>query len=122
MPATNNYQLNRFPVHTYSKDVSSMLSSTTRPTALAFIRSNATVWTEMTEQFSPDSVPSRKRRSQMSQAARTTQSADYYSSQDWGHLRAVILKALQDFPEARESVVDALRTLNATKDSDDASS
>jgi hypothetical protein len=79
----------------------------------------------MTDQLIPDSVPSRKRRSQLSQAARKTQSsppADYYSSQDWWHLRAVILKALQDFPDARESVVDALRTLNAAKDSDDASS
>jgi hypothetical protein len=72
------------------------------------------------DQFSPDSAPRWKRRSELSAAVRATQAPapDYYSSQEWWRLRAAIMKALQDFPEARESVLTALRTLNALKDSD----
>jgi len=73
-----------------------------------------------TDQFSPDSNPRRKRRSKLSAFGRTPQSLapEYSSSPDWWRLRAAIMKALQDFPEARESVVTALRTLHAMKDSD----
>ena len=44
--------------------------------------------------------------------------ARYYDSADWWQLRAAIMKALQDFPEARDSVVRALRDLNALQDPD----
>ena len=41
---------------------------------------------------------------------------NYYDSPDWWQLRAVIMKALQDFPEARDNVVRALRELHALQD------
>ena len=41
---------------------------------------------------------------------------NYYDSPDWWQLRAAIMKALQDFPEARDSVVRALRELHALQD------
>ena len=40
----------------------------------------------------------------------------YYDSPDWWQLRAAIMKAHQDFPEARDSVVRALRELHALQD------
>jgi hypothetical protein len=43
---------------------------------------------------------------------------NYYDSADWWQLRAAIMKALQDFPEARDSVVRALRDLHALQDPD----
>lgn|SRR5260221_8843175 len=74
-----------------------------------------------TERFSPDSGPRCKRRSKLSAAGRATQSSypatDCYSSPDGWRCRAAIMKAFHDFPEARESAVTALRTLNALKDS-----
>ena len=79
------------------------------------------MWSEMTtDPFTPDSAPRWKRRSKLSASAQATQSPapDCYSSPDWWRLRAAIMKALQDFPEARESVVTALRALNALEDSD----
>ena len=39
-----------------------------------------------------------------------------YDSPDWWHLRAAIMKALQDFPEARDCLVRALRELHALQD------
>lgn len=42
----------------------------------------------------------------------------FYDSADWWRLRAAIMKALQDFPEARDSVVRALRDLHALQDPD----
>jgi hypothetical protein len=77
-----------------------------------------------TDPFSPDSSPRRKRRSKLSAFGRTPQSLapEYSSSPDWWRLRAAIMKALQDFPDARESVVNALRTLDALKESDGAPS
>ena len=73
-----------------------------------------------TDPFTPDSALHWKRRSKLSSAGRATQSQapDFYSSQEWWRLRAAIMKTLQDFPEARESVVTALRTLNALQDPD----
>ena len=41
---------------------------------------------------------------------------NYYDSPDWWQLRAAIMKALQDFPEARDSVVRTLRDLHALQD------
>ena len=75
---------------------------------------------KMTDPFSPDSGSRWQRRSKLSATGRAAQpsSPDYYSSPEWWRLRAAIMKALQDFPEARESVVTALRTVNALKDSD----
>jgi hypothetical protein len=73
-----------------------------------------------TDPFSPDSAPRWKRRSKLSSAGQTSQSPapDFYTSPEWWRLCATIMKALQNFPEARESVVTALRTLNALKDPD----
>ena len=42
---------------------------------------------------------------------------NYYDSPDWWQLRAALMKALQDFPEARDSVVRALRELHALQES-----
>ena len=41
---------------------------------------------------------------------------NYSDSPDWWQLRAALMKALQDFPEARDSVVRALRELHALQD------
>ena len=41
---------------------------------------------------------------------------NYYDSPDWWQLRVAIMKALQDFPEARDSVVRALRELHALQE------
>jgi hypothetical protein len=77
----------------------------------------------MNDVSNSDSGPPRQRRSKLAPAARTAQSASiqYYNSPDWWRLRAAIMNALHDFPEARESVVRALRSLDALKDSDGAS-
>ena len=61
------------------------------------------------------------RRVQTTLAHRASSSAvgpNYYDSSDWGQLRAAIMKALQDFPEARDSVVRALRDLHALQEPD----
>ena len=47
---------------------------------------------------------------------------NYYDSPDWWQLRAAIMKALLDFPEARDSVVRSLRELHALQESDAPSS
>jgi hypothetical protein len=41
---------------------------------------------------------------------------NYSDSADWWQLRAAIMKALLDFPEARDSVVRALRELHALQE------
>jgi hypothetical protein len=41
---------------------------------------------------------------------------NYYDSPDWWQLRAALMKALLDFPEARDSVVRALRELHALQE------
>ena len=66
------------------------------------------------------SGPSRQRRSKLAPAARAPQSCSIADSPDWWRLRAAIMKALQEFPEARDTVVRALRSLGALKDSDGA--
>ena len=77
------------------------------------------MWSEMTDPFTPDSAPRWQRRGKLSVSGRATSpDPDYYSSPAWWRLRAAIMKALQDFPQARESVVTALRTLNALEDPD----
>ena len=76
------------------------------------------MWSEMTtDPFSPDSGPRWQRRSsKLSAVGRTIQSSssatNYYSSPDWWRLRADVIKALKASPE---SLVAALRTLNALK-------
>ena len=47
----------------------------------------------------------------------STPAPNYYDSPDWWQLRTAIMKALQDFPEARDSVVRALRELHALQES-----
>ena len=46
----------------------------------------------------------------------TAPAPNYYDSPDWWQLRAAIMKALQDFPEARDSLVRSLRALHALQD------
>ena len=61
----------------------------------------------------------RPRRVQSNPAHRSqssTPAPNYYDSPDWWQLRAAIMKALQDFPEARDNVVRALRDLHALQD------
>ena len=48
----------------------------------------------------------------------TPPAPNYYDSPDWWQLRAALMKALQDFPEARDSVVRALRDLHALQAAD----
>jgi hypothetical protein len=42
----------------------------------------------------------------------------FYQSPDWGHLRAAIMTALQDFPDARESLLRAIRSMPDLEKSD----
>ena len=75
----------------------------------------------ITASYSPDSgVPPTPRAKPIPRATPQSSSlaARYYDSADWWQLRAAIMKALQDFPEARDSVVRALRDLNALQDPD----
>ena len=58
------------------------------------------------------------RRAKTNPGASTPAAPNYYDSADWWQLRAAIMKALQDFPEARDSVVRALRALHALQDPD----
>jgi hypothetical protein len=51
-------------------------------------------------------------------AQSSSPAASYYDSTDWWQLRSAIMKALQDFPEARDTVVRALRDLHALQDPD----
>ena len=41
---------------------------------------------------------------------------NYCDTPDWWQLRAALMKALHDFPEARDSVVRALRELHALQE------
>ena len=58
------------------------------------------------------------RRAKTNPGASTPAAPNYYDSADWWQLRTAIMKALQDFPEARDSVVRALRDLHALQDPD----
>ena len=81
----------------------------------------ATLESNMTVSYSPDSTSPRTLRGKSAPGANAQSSspaARYYDSADWWQLRAAIMKALQDFPEARDSVVRALRDLNALQDPD----
>jgi hypothetical protein len=44
--------------------------------------------------------------------------AQFYQSPDWWHLRASNMAALQDFPDARESLIRALHSLRDLEKSD----
>jgi hypothetical protein len=69
----------------------------------------------------PASGPPRLIRGNAAPGARAQSSSparNYYDSADWWQLRSAIMKALQDFPEARDSVVRALRDLHALQDPD----
>jgi hypothetical protein len=69
--------------------------------------------------YNPASDPPRLIRGQVAHGTRTQSPAsNYYDSADWWQLRSAILKALQDFPEARDSVIRALRDLHALQDPD----
>ena len=68
----------------------------------------------------PVSSAAPQRRAKTNPGASTSSkvAANYYDSADWWQLRAAIMKALQDFPEARDSVVRALRALHALQEPD----
>ena len=71
--------------------------------------------------YNPASGPPRLIRGPIAPGARAQSSSparNYYDSADWWQLRSAIMKALQDFPEARDSVVRALRDLHALQDPD----
>jgi hypothetical protein len=63
----------------------------------------------MTIDFQNSTDESRRR----SPGASPQSTPSYYNSPDCCALRAAIMKALQDFPEARDSVIRALRDLHA---------
>ena len=65
----------------------------------------------------PSSAPP-TRRAKTNPGARTPAAPNYYDSADWWQLRSAIMKALHDFPEARDSVARALRDLHALQESD----
>jgi hypothetical protein len=65
----------------------------------------------------PSSAPP-TRRAKTNRGASTPAGPDYYNSSDWWQLRAAIMKALHDFPEARDSVARALRDLHALQEPD----
>jgi hypothetical protein len=67
---------------------------------------------------SPSPAPPIRRAKTNPGAGPTPAAPNYYDSADWWQLRAAIMKALQDFPEARDSVVRALRDLHALQDPD----
>ena len=76
--------------------------------------------TDLSGMYNPASDP-RPLRGNLAPGARhdsTPPAPNYYDSPDWWQLRAAITKALHDFPEARDSVVRALRDLHALKDPD----
>ena len=69
----------------------------------------------MTDFLITDSDPPSRRRSKLAPTARPAPPSPlanpFFASPDWWGLRAAIMKALQDFPEARDSVLQALRSL-----------
>jgi hypothetical protein len=64
----------------------------------------------------PDSPSLARSKSDPGAHAQSSPAANFYDSADWWQLRSAIMKALQDFPEARDSVVRALRDLHALQD------
>jgi hypothetical protein len=66
----------------------------------------------------PASSAAPTRRAKTNPGARTPVAPNFYDSADWWQLRSAIMKALLDFPEARDSVVRALRALHALQESD----
>jgi hypothetical protein len=71
--------------------------------------------TDFKDLHNPVSDPLRRRANLAPGASHnsTAPAPNYYDSPDWWQLRAALMKALQDFPEARDSVVRALRELHA---------
>lgn len=66
--------------------------------------------------FAPDTGPTWRPRGQLAPVTggqASSPATQFYNSQEWGHLRGCIMDALQHFPEARDSLVSALRALNA---------
>jgi hypothetical protein len=79
--------------------------------------------TDLSGMYNPASAP-RPLRGNLFPGARhgSTPAPNYYDSPDWWQLRAAIMKALLDFPEARDTVVRALRELHALQEADAPSS
>ena len=66
--------------------------------------------------FAPAALPRQRRAIHASLAAQTTLSTQFYASPDWWRLRSAIMVALQDHPEARESVAQTMRALHALEE------
>jgi hypothetical protein len=66
----------------------------------------------------PTSSAAPTRRAKSNPGASAPAAPNYYDSADWWQLRSAIMKAPQDFPEARDSVARALRDLHALQESD----
>jgi hypothetical protein len=63
-------------------------------------------------------APTRRAKTNPGASPSSKVAANYYDSADWWQLRSAIMKALHHFPEARDSVVRALRELHALQESD----
>jgi hypothetical protein len=63
-------------------------------------------------------APTRRAKTNPGASTSTPAAPNYYDSADWWQLRSAIMKALHDFPEARDSVARALRDLHALQESD----
>ena len=63
-------------------------------------------------------APTRRAKTNPGASPSSKVAASYYDSADWWQLRSAIMKALQDFPEARDSVARALRALHALQEPD----
>ena len=61
-----------------------------------------------------DDSPPRQPRSKLAPGAQSQgpKTPPHLNDPDWWRLRAAIMLALHDFPEARQSVIDALQSLD----------
>ena len=66
--------------------------------------------------FTPSALPRPRRAIHAPLAAQATLSTQFYASPDWWRLRSAIMAALQDHPEARESVAQTMRALHALEE------
>ena len=73
--------------------------------------------------FAPDAIRNWQSRGQLASVVAVPKggaAAQHHNSTEWQRLRAAMMTALQDYPEARDSLVRALGSLDALEDSHDA--
>ena len=66
--------------------------------------------------FAPAALPRQRRATHAALAMQATLASQFYASPDWWRLRSAIMAALQDHPEARESVSQTMRALHAMEE------